>query len=108
MEVGTGSLRRPGRTGGPGPAGDDSAATNDRVLAVSCLPDGVAVLRAKGQCLGKKIRSRVNRNSDGALNAGATLRTGCITGFCQGSDRAVKRNGDDLGRGAMTTKSQIV
>src|ERR1700735_4818965 len=97
MEVRTGSVRRPSCAGGFGPAGDDSAATNDRVLAVSCLPDGVAVLGAKDQGLGKKIRPRANGNGDGASDAGATLCAGCIAGFCQGADRAVRRDCDELG-----------
>src|ERR1700722_14190091 len=106
MEVRTGSVRRPCRTGGPGPTGDDPAAANDRVLAVSSLPDGVAVLRAKDHCLGKKIRSRANRNGDGARDARATLCAGCITGFCQGSDRAVGRDSDDLARQSNDNEEQ--
>src|ERR1700692_4626027 len=51
MEVGAGSVRHPSGTGGPSPAGDNSAAANDRSLAVRCLPNGVAILRTKYQCL---------------------------------------------------------
>src|SRR5271156_1512167 len=81
MEVRAGSVRGPGCTGGPRPTGDDAAAADDRVLTVCCLPSRVAVFGTKYQRLREKIGSRVNRDRNGASDAGATLCACCIPGL---------------------------
>src|ERR1700733_1344376 len=98
MEVRTRSVRRPYRARTLSPTGDDSAAADDRMLAVNCLPDSIAILRAEYQRLRKKICSCANRNRDGARATRATLCTRCISRLNQRLDRACGRNDDVLSR----------